>query len=50
MQHYLTSLIQSIQFGFHNYFCNSISDGLVIVPTHEILIYWCDFFILGRVK
>lgn len=44
---YLTSLVQSVYFAFHNSLCDSISDRLVVLSTHKILIYWGHLFTLG---
>lgn len=44
---YLTSLVQSVYFAFHNSLCDSISDRLVVLSTHKILVYWGHLFTLG---
>lgn len=50
MEHYLTGLVQSVHFSFHNDLCHSVSDGFVVLPVHKILVYWSGFFTLGVMK
>lgn len=44
---YLTSLVQSVYVAFHNSLCDSISDRLVVLSTHKILVYWRHLIPLG---
>lgn len=44
---YLTSLVQSVYLAFHNSLCDSISDRLVVLSTHKILVYWGHLIPLG---
>lgn len=47
---YLAGLIQFTCLAFQDYFCNSISDSLVVLSTHKVLIHGGNFFTLGTME
>lgn len=47
---YLTRLIQFACLTFQDCFCNSISDSLVVLSTHEVLIHRRHIFTLDEME
>lgn len=47
---YLTGLIQFTCLAFQNYFCHSISDSLVVLSTHKVLIHRGNLSTLDEMK
>lgn len=47
---YLTGPIQFARLAFQDDFCNSISDSLVMLSAHEVLIHRGNFFTLDAME